>query len=130
MSESLETLDAFLLAVELSELVYSLTASFPPEERYGIKAQMRGASISVVSNIAEGYGRLTYGERRQFLSHARGSLFEIEAQCIVAHRLKFLTDDANATLRAHAKRTCIVLTNYIEWVRSRPTKTKTKVTKA
>jgi four helix bundle protein len=57
---------------------YKATADFPRGEMYGLTSQIRRASVSVVSNIAEGQGRLTSGEFRHFLGQARGSLLEAE----------------------------------------------------
>src|SRR5271167_4039929 len=60
--------------------VYMQTRSFPKEELYGLTQQMRRAAVSVPSNIAEGQGRLSKNEFRQFLAVARGSLLELETQ--------------------------------------------------
>jgi four helix bundle protein len=75
-------------AIELSLAVYKLTESFPAAERFGLTNQLRRASVSVASNIAEGYGRLTRGEYLQFLGHARGSNCEIQTQLVIAAGLK------------------------------------------
>jgi len=53
-------------AVDLSVEIYDVTASFPRQELYGLTAQIRRAAVSIPSNIAEGQGRLTFGEWRQF----------------------------------------------------------------
>ncbi len=76
-------------AMSLSHEAYALTASFPKQETYGLVAQMRRSMVSVASNIAEGEGRLTLGERRQALSTARGSLFEVTTQAEIAARLGY-----------------------------------------
>ena len=78
---------AKVLAVE----VYRLTDAFPKSELYGLTSQVRRAAVSVVSNIAEGQGRLTKGEFLQFLGHARGSLFELETQLEIALELRYVT---------------------------------------
>jgi four helix bundle protein len=75
-------------AIELSMAVYKLTESFPPSERFGLTNQLRRASVSVPSNIAEGYGRSTRGEYLQFLGHARGSNCELQTQLVIAAGLK------------------------------------------
>lgn len=72
--------------------VYTLSASFPREEMFGLTSQMRRCAVSIPSNIAEGQGRLTQGEARQFLGHARGSLLELETQLIIAHSLGFASE--------------------------------------
>jgi len=64
-------------AVQLSIEIYKLTAQFPR------------ASVSIASNIAEGYGRSTTGEYRLFLGHARGSDFELQTQLIISKALGF-----------------------------------------
>jgi four helix bundle protein len=70
--------------------VYGLTKSFPDDERYGLAAQLRRAAVSVASNIAEGQGRFSRGEFKQFLGHTRGSLLEIETQMTIATNLGYL----------------------------------------
>ena len=69
--------------------VYKLTSSCPADERFGLTNQLRRASVSVASNIAEGYGRSTKGEYVQFLGHARGSNCEVQTQLVIAKGLDF-----------------------------------------
>jgi four helix bundle protein len=78
-------------AMDLVVSVYEETQSFPKEERYGLTSQMRRASVSIPSNIAEGKGRSTDRDRARFFCHARGSLLELETQILIAQRLKYLT---------------------------------------
>ncbi|HXR39851.1 MAG TPA: four helix bundle protein [Terracidiphilus sp.] len=69
--------------------VYKLTADFPTSERFGLTNQRRRASVSVASNIAEGYGRSTTGEYILFLGHARGSNCEVQTQLVISEALGF-----------------------------------------
>ena len=62
--------------------IYRATQSFPQSELYGLIAQLRRVAVSIPSNIAEGPARLSTGEFRQFLGHARGSLIEVETQLL------------------------------------------------
>lgn len=80
-------------ALTLVQHIYALTASFPPDERYGLVAQLRRAAISVPSNIAEGAARRTQAELSHFLYVARGSLAEIETQLQIARMLNFTGED-------------------------------------
>jgi four helix bundle protein len=75
--------------MQLAQGVYRLTAKFPADERYGLVSQVRRASVSVPSNIAEGQARQGTKEFLLFLSHASGSLAELETQLILAERLGF-----------------------------------------
>jgi four helix bundle protein len=81
-------------AVQLSTEIYRLTASFPKSEQFGLVNQMRRASVSIASNIAEGYGRSTKGEYLQFLGHARGSKCELQTQLVIAKALGFAAEEA------------------------------------
>ena len=78
-------------AVELALSVYRLSEGFPKHEIYGLVSQLRRASVSVPSNIAEGYGRGSRREYLQFLSIAQGSLKELETQTIIGQRLGYAT---------------------------------------
>ncbi len=69
--------------------VYTLTAIFPKQEMFGLTNQLRRASISIASNIAEGQGRLTTGEFLHFLGMARGSCLEVQTQLEAAKMLGF-----------------------------------------
>lgn len=73
--------------------LYSLTASFPSSELYGLTSQIRRAAISVPSNIAEGAARTTKREFAHYLSMARGSLSEIDTQLTIAKQLKYIDND-------------------------------------
>ena len=110
-------LDAFQAAIDLMVEVYRTTEAFPPAERYGLTSQMRRAAVSVVSHIAEGQGRLTFGESRQLFSQGRGSLYEVEAQGIAAVKLGFLTDDQ--MLRKRLQRAGQTLEGLIRYTRKR-----------
>ena len=99
MKKSYRSLFVWRNSIELVVETYSLTEAFPSTERYGLTAQMRRAAVSVASNIAEGHGRLTPGECRQFLSQARGSLYELETQVEVAFRLGYIESDLEITER-------------------------------
>ena len=75
--------------IELAKLIYRLTQAFPSEEKFGLIAQMRRAAVSIPSNIAEGQARHTTGEFIQFISHAEGSIAELDTQLILGTELAF-----------------------------------------
>ena len=75
--------------MSLAKSVYGLTARFPTDERFGLVSQMRRAAVSVPSNIAEGQARHGTREFLQFLSHASGSLAELETQLLLSMELEY-----------------------------------------
>ncbi len=77
-------------AVDLCPAVYNLSRKFPRDEIYGLVNQIRRASVSIPSNIAEGYGRGTREQYRHFLCIARGSYLEVQTQLAIADRLGFV----------------------------------------
>jgi four helix bundle protein len=79
----------------LVRAIYHLSHKFPQDERFGLVTQMRRAAVSVPSNVAEGQSRHTRGEFIQFISHAEGSLAELETQILIAVDLNFC-DQAEA----------------------------------
>ena len=89
MAQSFKDLAVWQRSIDLTLATYKLTSSFPDSERFGLTSQLRRASVSIASNIAEGYGRATRGEYVQFLGHARGSCAEVETQLVIAKGLGF-----------------------------------------
>ena len=114
----------FQRALDLMVAVYEATESFARQEMYGLGSQLRRAAVSVVSHIAEGQGRLTFGEWRQMLSQTRGSLYEVQAQVIAANRLGFLTSPVTDHLEQQSRMAGRELAGLITWVRKRETQTK------
>jgi len=74
-------------AMNIAEAVYKLSKKFPKEERYGLKSQIRRSAVSIASNIAEGAGRNTNGEFKNFLGIASGSSNELMTQLMLSSRL-------------------------------------------
>jgi four helix bundle protein len=87
MTQAFQDLLVWQRAMEMTVAIYRLTRSFPKDETYGLISQLRRAAVSVASNIAEGRGRLTPGEFRQFLGLAQGSNYEIQTQILVAKQM-------------------------------------------
>lgn len=77
--------------ITLVKHIYTVTAVFPADEKYGLVSQMRRAAVSIPSNIAEGQARHTTGEFVQFISHAEGSVAELDTQLLVAIELGYCT---------------------------------------
>ena len=82
--KSHKDLDVWKAAIKAARSIYLLTASFPNEERFSMTMQMRRASVSIASNIAEGAARQSDKEFVQFLYIAQGSAAELETQLIIA----------------------------------------------
>ena len=89
-------LDVWKKGMDLVEMIYSISDSFPDSERYGLTSQIRRAAISVPSNIAEGSARKSNKELLQFIMIALGSLMEVETQYQIAIRLNYI--DENQTV--------------------------------
>jgi four helix bundle protein len=90
--QSYKDLIVWQKGIALAKTVYRLTKNFPPEERFGLVAQMRRAVISVLSTIAESEARHTTGEFIQFISHAEASVAELDTQLILSIELEFCTE--------------------------------------
>ena len=86
-------LDAYQIAKELTLYVYSLLKKYPPQEEYGICNQLRRASVSIPSNIAEGMGRMAIKEKIHFLEIAYGSLMETMCQLDISQSLGYISEE-------------------------------------
>ncbi|MCQ2441054.1 MAG: four helix bundle protein [Clostridia bacterium] len=90
---SYKELTVWKKAMDLTDIIYALTKKLPKEETFAISDQMRRAVVSIPSNIAEGQGRQTEKEFRNFLSMARGSCYEIQTQLLICERQHYLTSN-------------------------------------
>src|ERR1035437_8140014 len=116
-------------SVALVTEIYAATSNFPREEMFGLISQLRRCAVSVPSNIAEGQGRATKGEFIQFLSHARGSLFELETQIVIAKELGYITLETEKRMTAEATEVARILNGLVTslgisshksyWIRAR-----------
>lgn len=88
-AKSYRELHVWQRAIELTVAIYKLTRAFPREEIFGLSSQLGRASVSIASNIAEGYGRGSKGEYRNFLGIARGSALEVQTQLLIARELGY-----------------------------------------
>ena len=80
-------------AMAVVEEVYTLSSQFPPEEKFGLTSQIRRCAVSIPSNIAEGAGRNTDGEFKNFLGIANGSSNELITQLLISVRLKLVSEE-------------------------------------
>lgn len=88
MAQAFRDLQVWQRAMQLTVAIYGKTKEFPQDERFGLTSQMRRSAVSIASNIAEGQGRLTAGEFKQFLGMARGSNYEVQTQLELAKALQ------------------------------------------
>jgi four helix bundle protein len=118
MVQSYRDLVAWNKAMELVTEIYRVTQKFPKEELFGLTSQIRRAAISIPSNIAEGKGRLSKGEFRQFLGNARGSLAELETQILIAQNLNYLDEAEGNRLLAMVEEAGKVLNGLLSAVKN------------
>lgn len=93
-----KNLKIWLEAMDLVTEIYSITSDFPDTEKYGLINQLRRASISIPSNIAEGTSRPSQKEFKHFLHIALGSSFEVTTQIELSYRLNFITEEIRTHL--------------------------------
>ncbi len=114
MTETFKNLIAWQKAKSLSLHVYAVTKNFPPDEQFGMVSQLRRASVSVMSNIAEGRGRETVADFRHFLRQARGSLYEVESQLELARDLGYIKKEQGDKLLRDCDEASKVLNGLIK----------------
>ena len=98
--QDFRNLSVWQMSRRLTTLIYQLTADYPATEEFGLKAQMRRASVSICANIAEGCGRGSDAEFRRFLLVAMGSACELECEAMLSLDLVFITEAAQNQILA------------------------------
>lgn len=96
---SFEKLNVWIDSKELVKRIYLITKQFPSEEKFGLINQLRRASVSVASNLAEGTSRITSKDKAHFSTIAFSSLMEVLNQIIIAKELNFIQEEEYKLLR-------------------------------
>jgi four helix bundle protein len=112
MESYYKNLNVWKKSIDLVEQIYQITATFPKSEQYSLIDQIRRASISIPSNIAEWSGRSSEADYVRFLYIAKWSAMEIETQIIIAKRLKYI-DDASCS---HIENDIIEVLKMLSWL--------------
>jgi four helix bundle protein len=116
-SQSFRDLLVWQQAIELVDLVYVCTKTWPRDEAFGLTSQIRRAAVSVPANIAEGQGRNGRREFVKFLGIANGSLCELET-LVIARRQDYLASDHEIQLNQQSRRVASLLNGLIKSLRS------------
>ena len=85
-----KNLDIWTKSMELVTKIYSITNSFPNQERFGLTSQIQRAAVSIPANIAEGSAKSSNKDFARFLEMSIGSSFELETELIIALNLKYI----------------------------------------
>jgi four helix bundle protein len=107
-------LQVYSTGILLVKEVYAITSGFPVDEKFGISSQLRRASVSIPSNIAEGASRKTIKERIRFYQIARSSLVEIDTQIEIALELGYLSKTDIVNLAELTNKVFAMLTNMMK----------------
>jgi four helix bundle protein len=107
-------LDVWNVGIQFIKEIYNLTESFPAREIYGLSNQLRRASVSITSNIAEGSSRKSSAERKRFYEVARSSLVEIDTQIEIAFELNFIKESDKQQISDLINKLFAMITNLIK----------------
>ncbi|MBW3523414.1 four helix bundle protein [Chryseobacterium sp. NKUCC03_KSP] len=112
-------LDAWKFSVDLVTLIYELTRDFPKDEIFGLTNQIRRASISIPSNIAEGAARNSTKEFIHFLYISLDSQQEIDTQLLIAKNLKYISEEKYAEIVLKIETVGKLLNGLIKYLKSK-----------
>ena len=115
--KTFEEIDAWQKSRELTKEIYRITRQRDFARDFGLRDQIRRASVSIMSNIAEGFERSGTGEFAQFLSTAKGSAGEVRAQLYVALDQEYLPREAFDTLSANAAQISRMISGLMKYLR-------------
>ena len=115
-----EDIEAWKKGRALTKSIYSITSQGPFAKDFGLKDQIRRASVSIISNIAEGYERGGDKEFIQFLSLAKGSAGEVRAQLYVAYDAGFITQPQLDQLQSQVKEVMLLIAGFMRYLAASP----------
>lgn len=115
--ERFEDMECWKKARELTKLVYAISSDNKFSRDFGLRDQLRRASVSILSNIAEGFERDGDKEFAQFLALAKGSCGEIRAQLYVALDQRYITEEEFKTLTRQATEISRMISGLMKYLR-------------
>ncbi|MCD6544968.1 MAG: four helix bundle protein [Flavobacteriaceae bacterium] len=96
---SFERLEVWKESIELVKMIYGVTKSFPVSEKYGLTSQLRRATVSISSNLAEGTSRISNKDKAHFTTLSFSSAMEVLNQILIAKELEFLSEEDYIEIR-------------------------------
>jgi four helix bundle protein len=106
-------------SMSLTTKIYKSTKNFPKEEIFALTSQIRRSSVSIPSNIAEGFGRDSNKEYLRFLNISIGSLFEMQTQLEIAKNIDYLNEEEFNTLYEDSREIERMLVSFIVKIKER-----------
>lgn len=116
--KSFEDLPVWQDARKFTNKIYKLTNKFPKEELYGLTSQIRRATVSIMSNIAEGFDRRSDKELSNFLSMSRGSSSEVQNDLYIALDLKYISKEEFNETYQEAKKIAKQINGLMTYLKS------------
>ena len=117
VAKRFEDLDVWIAAKDASVMIYKITENDSLRKDFGLKDQIRRASISIISNIAEGFERNGNKEFIQFLSIAKGSAGEVRAQLYIIKELEFINEEEFILLNEKVTQVSKMLSGFINYLK-------------
>jgi four helix bundle protein len=121
---SFEKLDVWNESKDFTKSIYTITSTFPDQEKFGLVSQLRRASVSICSNIAEGSARSTYKDKAHFTTMAFSSAIEVLNQLILSFEMNFISEEVYSKMRLELES----ITNKLNGLRNYQTNHITKST--
>ena len=116
---SYKELKVWQKGIQLVKDVYKITAAFPRGELFGLVDQLRRASVSIPSNIAEGMGRKTIKAKQQFIEYSYGSLMEVLCQLQLANDLGYISEEELNEERVHIEDTARIISGLYSYLETK-----------
>lgn len=111
--KSVEDLEVFKKAHNLTLRIYAITKSYPEEEKYGLISQMRRATFSIPSNLMEGSHRINRKEFRQFVGISKGSIGELKYYLLLSKDLDYISESEYFELKNYVEEISRMLTGLV-----------------
>ena len=106
-------LEIWKLSRKYTSSIYEVTSGFPEKEKFGLSNQMRRASVSIPSNIAEGCSRKSNKDFLRFLEIAVGSCYELETQLLISNDLEYLDNEKLEKLTTEMNRIVMMISKFM-----------------